>query len=112
MGRVVARAIAPDGLLVRTPIRAGPAYKAGLLAGDLIREIIREADEKGKPFDKPEVTTTKGMETTDAVKIIKGLPATKLKLKIEREGEKEPLTIELARDTVTVESLYCWKPNP
>ena len=52
------------------------------------------------------------METADAVKLIMGLPTTKLKLKIEREGEKEPIIKELARDTVTVESLYGWKRNP
>lgn len=111
IGVVIRRDIARDGLLVVTPIRNAPAYKAGILAGDLITEIIREADEKGNPFDKPEVTTTKGMETTDAVKLIMGLPATKIKLKIEREGEKGPIVKELARDTVNVESLYGWKRN-
>jgi carboxyl-terminal processing protease len=111
IGVIIRRDIARDGLLVVTPIRNSPAYKAGILAGDLITEIIREADEKGKPFDKPEVTSTKGMETSDAVKLIMGLPTTKLKLKIEREGEKEPVIKELSRDTVTVESLYGWKRN-
>jgi C-terminal peptidase prc len=111
IGVIIRRDIARDGLLVVTPIRNSPAYKAGVKAGDLITEIIRENDEKGKPFEKPEVTTTKGMETTDAVKLIMGLPTTKLKLKVEREGEKEPVTIELARDTVSVESLFGWKRN-
>lgn len=111
IGVIIRRDIARDGLLVVTPIRNAPAYKAGILAGDLITEIIREVDEKGKPFDKPEVTSTKGMETSDAVKLIMGLPATKIKLKIEREGEKEPIVKELARDTVNVESLYGWKRN-
>ena len=112
IGVIIRRDIARDGLLVVTPIRNSPAYKAGILAGDLITEIIRDADAKGKPFEKPEVTSTKGMETTEAVKLIMGLPATKLKLKIEREGEKEPIVKELARDTVSVESLYGWKRNP
>jgi carboxyl-terminal processing protease len=112
IGVVIRRDIARDALLVVSPIRNSPAYKAGILAGDLILEIIREADEKGKPFDKPEVTSTKGMETQDAVKLIMGLPATKLKLKIEREGEKEPIFKELARDTVSVESAMGWKRNP
>jgi carboxyl-terminal processing protease len=111
IGVIIRRDIARDGLLVVTPIRGAPAYKAGILTGDLITEIIRETDAEGKPLSKPEVTSTKGMETTDAVKIIKGLPGTKLKLKIEREGEKEPIVKELARDSVTVESLYGWKRN-
>jgi carboxyl-terminal processing protease len=112
IGVIIRRDIARDGLLVVSPIRGSPAYKAGILAGDLITEIIRESDEKGKPFEKPEVTSTKGMETQDAVKLIMGLPTTKLKLKIEREGEKEPITKELARDTVTVESVHGWKRDP
>jgi carboxyl-terminal processing protease len=111
IGVIIRRDISRDGLLVVTPIRNSPAYKAGILAGDLITEIIRETDEKGKPFATPEVTTTKGMETTDAVKLIMGMPTTKLKLKIEREGEKGPIIKELARDTVNVESLYGWKRN-
>ena len=49
----------------------------------------------------PEVTSTKGLETTDAVKLILACRTTKLKLKIEREGEKQPIVIELTRDTVT-----------
>jgi carboxyl-terminal processing protease len=111
IGVIIRRDIARDGLLVVTPIRGAPAYKAGILTGDLITEIIRETDAEGKPLPKPEVTSAKGRETTDAVKIIKGLPGTKLKLKIEREGEKEPIIKELARDSVTVESLYGWKRN-
>ena len=89
IGVQIRRDVARDGLLVVTPIRGSPAYKAGILAGDLITEIIREADENGKPFAAPEVTSTKGMETTDAVKLIMGLPTTKIKLKIEREGEPQ-----------------------
>jgi C-terminal peptidase prc len=52
------------------------------------------------------------METTDAVKLIMGLPTTKLKLRIERDGENEPIVKELARDTVTVESALGWKRDP
>jgi C-terminal peptidase prc len=112
IGVQIRRDVARDGLLVVTPIRNSPAYKAGVLAGDLITEIIREVDEKGAAFPKPEVTSTRGMETQDAVKLIMGLPATKIKLKIEREGSAEPVTIELARDTVNVESIYGYKRNP
>jgi C-terminal peptidase prc len=109
IGVQIRRDVSHDALLVVTPIVNSPAYKAGILAGDLITEIIRENDDKGAPLPKPEVTSTKGMETQDAVKLIMGLPTTKLKLKIEREGEKEPVTIELARDTVNVESVYGYK---
>ena len=112
IGVQIRRDIARDGLLVVTPIRNSPAYKGGVLAGDLITEIIRENDERGKPLASPEVTSTKGMETTDAVKLILGLPSTKIKLKIEREGEAKPIVIELERNTVLVESIYGAKRNP
>jgi C-terminal peptidase prc len=111
IGVQIRRDIARDGLLVVTPIRNSPAYKAKILAGDLITEIIRETDAKGKPLPAPEVTSTKGMETVDAVKLILGLPTTKIKLKIEREGEPKPMMFELTRDTVLVESVYGWKRN-
>ena len=112
IGVQIRRDIARDGLLVVTPIRGGPAFKAGILAGDLITEIIRETDENGAALAAPEVTSTKGMETTDAVKLILGLPATKLKLKIEREGSKDPIVKELTRDRILVESVYGFKRNP
>jgi carboxyl-terminal processing protease len=111
IGVQIRRDVARDGLLVVTPIRNSPAYRAGILAGDLITDIIREADEKGNALSTPEVTSTKGLETTDAVKLIMGLPTTKLKLTIEREGESQPIMKELARDKVVVESVYGWKRN-
>jgi C-terminal peptidase prc len=111
IGVQIRRDVARDGLLVVTPIRGSPAYRAGILAGDLITEIVRETDENGKPFPAPEVTSTKGMETTDAVKLIMGMPTTKIRLKIEREGEAQPIIKDLARDKVVVESVYGYKRN-
>lgn len=111
IGVQIRQDVARDGLLVVTPIRNSPAYRAGLLAGDLITEIIRESDNKGKPLPTPEVTSTKGMLVSDAVKLILGLPSTKLKLKVEREGEAAPKIIELTRDVIEVESVYGYKRN-
>jgi carboxyl-terminal processing protease len=112
IGVQIRRDLTRDGLLVVTPIVGSPAYKAGLVAGDLITEITVDTNKKGEPLDKPEVISTKGMETTDAVKIIVGKAGTKVKLKIEREGEKEPIVKELARNTIRVESVYGVKRNP
>ena len=47
-------------LLVVTPIKGSPAYKAGLKAGDIITTIIREMDSEGKPLAKPEVLDDQG----------------------------------------------------
>jgi len=98
-----------DGLLVVTPIKGSPAYVAGLKAGDLITKIRREVDNNGKKIDPPEVTSTKGMQVSDAVKLIVGKPGTKVKIIIERPGEKNEKEIEIARGLVEVESVLGYK---
>lgn len=101
-----------DHLQVVTPIYGSPAYKAGLHTNDLITTIISEVDPKtGKELDKPEVTTTKGMTTEDAVKKILGKPGTRVKLMIEREGSAKPLEFTLIRGNVEVESVLGYKRN-
>jgi carboxyl-terminal processing protease len=58
-------------LVVISPIEETPAFKAGILARDVIVKI------DGK--------TTKGMEVDDAVKLIRGKPGTSVTLTIRRE---------------------------
>jgi C-terminal peptidase prc len=100
--------LARDGLLVVTPIKDSPAYKAGLREGDLIVGIRREFDSTGKKLDPPEVFTTKGMKVSEAVKLITGKPGTKVKITVEREGQK-PKEYELTRALVDTESVYGYK---
>src|SRR5262249_21631273 len=73
--------------------------------GDLISTITREVDNEGKPLPQPEVITTKGMTTNDAVKKIQGKPGTKIKLTVEREGADKPLEIEVTRDVIQEETV-------
>lgn len=101
-----------DMLLVVTPIKNSPAYKAGIEAGDIITTIIRDADSMGNPLPKTEVTSTKGFTTNDAVKLILGKEGTKVKLVVQREGEKEPRTFEITRGRVDVETVLGIKRNP
>jgi carboxyl-terminal processing protease len=70
-------------LVVISPIEDTPAFKAGILAKDIILEI------DGK--------STKGMDTNDAVSLIRGEPKTKVKLVILRNGEKKKFEITRAR---------------
>ncbi|VTS05217.1 S41 family peptidase [Tuwongella immobilis] len=105
IGVQIRRDLSRDGLLVITPIKGSPAYKAGLQAGDLITSIIREVDNNGDPLDKPEVVSTKGMRVDEAVKKILGQEGTEVKLTVEREGEAAPLTITLTRARIDVESV-------
>jgi C-terminal peptidase prc len=99
------------GLQVVTPLKGSPAYRAGVLAGDLITQIIKEVDKQGNPLPKPEIVSTKGMTTNEAVKQIQGKPGTKVKLTIERPGVEKPLEVEVARDLIEIETIMGIKRN-
>jgi C-terminal peptidase prc len=112
-----------DMLLVVTPIRGSPAYRArptnmevsesevGLKAGDIITKVIREVDSEGNPLNPPEVLSTQGLPLSDAVKKIKGKRGTKVKLQVDREGYDKPLEFEITRDRVDLESVVGMKRN-
>jgi len=70
-------------LLVIAPIEDTPAFRAGILAKDVILEI------NGK--------NTKGMDTNDAVSLIRGKAGTRVKLTILRNGQKKQFDIQRAR---------------
>lgn len=74
VGIQLAKDEATGNLVVIAPIEDTPAFKAGILAKDVITKI------DGK--------TTKGMEVDEAVKLIRGKPDTKVTLTIQR-GQKE-----------------------
>jgi C-terminal peptidase prc len=100
-----------DQLLVITPIKGSPAYKAGLKAGDVITQVIREYDDKGNKVETPEVIPTKGLPIQDAVKKIVGPVGTKVKLVVERAGVEKPLEFEIKRGNVEVETVLGVKRN-
>lgn len=70
-------------LTVIAPIEDTPASKAGILAKDTIIYI------NGK--------STEGMDTNEAVSLIRGEPGTKVNLTILREGQRKEFTITRAR---------------
>ncbi|MDZ7661454.1 S41 family peptidase [Thiohalophilus sp.] len=81
-----------DGFVkVVSPIDDTPAAKAGISSGDLIIRL----DDK----------SVKGMSLDDAVKLMRGKPGTRIVLTVIREGEDKPLTFELTRDKIRVESV-------
>jgi C-terminal peptidase prc len=99
-----------DYLLVVTPIKNSPAYKAGLQAGDLITKVtnyvaVDKDTGKVKELDQPEELSAKGLPLADAVKKILGPANTKVKLTIQREGETKPLEFEITRGRVEVETV-------
>lgn len=79
-----------DGILtVIAPLKGTPAEKAGILAGDIIATI--------------DGTSTEGMSTDEAVKLIRGEKGTKVTFTMVRDGK--PLTIPVVRDTINVPTI-------
>jgi C-terminal peptidase prc len=103
IGVQILRNEARDELQVVTPIYNSPSHKAGIKADDIITGIITDPDNKSP------VIPTKGMQTEDAVKLIKGKPGTRVKLIIEREGAEKPLEFTLIRKDIEVESVLGYK---
>ncbi|HMF11121.1 MAG TPA: S41 family peptidase, partial [Gemmataceae bacterium] len=101
-----------DTLQVVTPIKDSPAYKAGIVAGDLITKITREVDSDGRPLNPVEVLPTKGLPLTDAVKKILGQPRTRVKITIQRDGESDAKDFEIIRAMVELESVVGVKRKP
>ena len=82
-----------DGALtVIAPIEGTPADKAGLKAGDIILKI----DEK----------STLSMTIDDAVNIMRGKKGTPINLTIVRKNSPKPLSIDIIRDIIKIQSVY------
>ena len=76
-----------DGFVkIITPIDDTPAEKAGLKAGDLVIEV--------------QDVSLKDKSLNDAVKLMRGEPGTKVKVKILREEANQPLDFELTRQII------------
>ncbi len=81
-----------DGAVrVVAPIDDTPAQRAGVRSGDIIIKL--------------DDTSLQGMSLTDAVKMMRGEPGSKITLTIIRSGESEPLAIELTRAVIKVRSV-------
>jgi C-terminal peptidase prc len=101
-----------DQLLVVTPIKGSPAYKAGLQAGDIITkvvtnkfEVIDPVEGKIKVLDEKETIHTKGLSLNAAVKKILGPEETEVVMTIQREGQKDPIDVRITRARINVESV-------
>ncbi len=76
---------------VISPIDDTPAQRAGIKTGDL---IIRIDD-----------TPVKGLSLSDAVKLMRGEPGSKILLTIVRENEDKPLKVSITRAVIKVNSV-------
>jgi carboxyl-terminal processing protease len=78
-------------IIVISPIDDTPAMKAGIKAGDKITKIdTSELKDKSLP---------------DIIKLIRGLPHTKVKLTVVREGFDDPITFELERMPIKIDAV-------
>ncbi|GCL34982.1 carboxyl-terminal protease [Sphaerospermopsis reniformis] len=84
-------------LVVISPIEDTPAFKVGILAKDVILEI------DGK--------STKGMDTNQAVSLIRGEAGTQVRLKILRNGQQKIFDITRARIEIHPVK-FAEKPSP
>lgn len=78
-------------LTVIAPIDGTPAMKVGLMAGDRIIEINGES--------------TKGWKLSKAVKVLRGDPGTKVRIKVARKGVDKPLEFEITRAIIKIKSV-------
>lgn len=76
---------------VVTPIEDTPAAQAGIRTGDV---IIRLGD-----------TPVKGMTLTDAVRMMRGKPGSKIVLTVVREGVEKPLKITVTRAIIKLQTV-------
>jgi len=78
-------------LTVISPMAGTPAYRAGVLAGDVILKI------DGKP--------TENMRLSEAIDLIQGKKGEKITLTVLHEGAKEPVDISMVRDEIKIDSV-------
>ncbi|WP_415840436.1 S41 family peptidase, partial [Roseateles saccharophilus] len=81
-----------DGLVkIVSPIEGSPAYRAGLKSGDLISRI--------------DDTAVRGLSIDQAVKKMRGEPATKVSLTIYRKAENRTFPVTITREEIKVQSV-------
>ncbi|MFG6457934.1 S41 family peptidase [Roseateles sp. BYS96W] len=81
-----------DGLVkIVSPIEGSPAFRAGLKSGDLISKI--------------DDTAVRGLSIDQAVKKMRGEPATKVSLTIYRKSENRSFPVTITREEIKVQSV-------
>ncbi len=91
IGAVVQQDLKTMYITVVKPYVDGPAYKAGMLPGDIIYMV-----------DGVDVT---GMEVDKVVTLMKGPEGTIVKVSVVREGEADPVELTITRAKIEIESI-------
>jgi len=88
-----------DGVVkVVSPIEGSPAFRAGLKSGDLITRI--------------DDTPVKGLTMDQAVKRMRGEPATKVVLTVFRKAESRSFPVTIVREEIRVQSVRAKMVEP
>lgn len=90
------------GLIVSSPLPGSPAYKAGVLAGDVIVEI------EGQPV--AEFPERRELQT--AVKLLKGKPGVEVTIGVRHPGKSEVVTIPITREIIKLKTVLGDTYNP
>lgn len=80
-----------DGIKVVAPIDGTPAYKAGVMSGDVIIKIDN--------------TPVSNLSLDEAIKKMRGTVGSKVTITISRKGELKPLVMTIARAKIEVRSI-------
>lgn len=91
IGSTVTQNIKTGVITFVKPFLTGPAYKAGILPGDILYMIEEE-----------QVT---GRELTEVVSMMKGKEGTKVKITVIREGKDAPLEFAIVRQKIEVPTI-------
>jgi carboxyl-terminal processing protease len=79
-------------IVIVSPIKGSPAEKAGLKPNDVIVSV------NGKSLQ--------GMNSTQAVALIRGKKGTKVNLIIQRPGTEAPVKVSVVRDQIPINTVY------
>ncbi|MFH0755580.1 MAG: S41 family peptidase [bacterium] len=75
-------------IIVVAPLKGTPAYKAGVMKGDILLSIDKK--------------NTLGMSVDEAVKLIRGKAGTDVTIKFARENIAEPIEIKITRGIIDI----------
>jgi carboxyl-terminal processing protease len=82
-----------DGkIVIVAPFKGSPAEKAGIKPNDQILKVDNQS--------------VIGLDLYEATLKIRGEKGTKVKLQIQREGISEPITVEIKRDEIPLETIH------
>jgi carboxyl-terminal processing protease len=85
-------------VVVEHPLPGTPAFRAGVLAGDLIVEVREQSSD--------EVTETSEFENVyDAVRVLRGKPGTEVSITVLRGEEHKKRDITIKRDIIEIASV-------